>query len=125
MADESELERAARKSREWKQRQAEIAAARDEDAALARQQKAATAALKRTQYHERGWGGPAFVIGLFCFVLVLWEQSQIEDRAARCLGGPSHPQQGNCASTISKSFWSWLLSKEMKEELEAARVLER
>jgi hypothetical protein len=125
MAEESEVERAARKSRLWKERQREIAQARAEDAELARKQRAQIAEFKRSQYHDRGWAGPAFVIALACVVLVLWEKSQIEERAARCLGGPSHPKQENCAATISKSAWSWLLSDEIAEELKAARSLTR
>jgi hypothetical protein len=125
MAEETEIERAARKSRLWKERQMEIAQARAEDAELARKQRARIAEFKRSQYHDRGWTGPVFLIALACTVLVLWEKSQIEEKAARCLGGPSHPQQENCAVTIGKSAWSWLLSDEMTEELKAARSLTR
>jgi hypothetical protein len=125
VAEETDIERAARKSRLWQKRQREIAQARAEDAELARKQRAQAAEFKRAQYHDRGWGGPAFVLALACIVLLLWERSQIEERASLCLGGPSHPKQENCAVTIGKSVWSWLLPNEIAEELKAARTLSR
>ena len=109
MATEDEIARAARKSREWKARQAEMAqAAREDDEARA-MRRAARERERHETYQDGAWRNLIIMVvgGLIAFLI--FERITIADEAENCLEGAKRPHQYNCAAQLTHSFWSWLI----------------
>jgi hypothetical protein len=121
VADEDEIARAQRKSREWKARQAEMAEAAHEDAQRIARRRAALEQERQETYQERGLRN-LVLIGLGALlILLMFERFQVTQAAQDCLDGASHPHQYNCAAQLTRSFWSWLIPGDLKAALAAAR----
>jgi hypothetical protein len=109
MATDDEIARAARKSREWKARQAEMAqAAREDDEARA-MRRAARERERHETYQDGAWRNLIIMAAGGVIAFLIFERITIADEAANCLEGAKRPNQYNCAAQLTQSFWSWLI----------------
>jgi hypothetical protein len=121
MVQEDEIARAARKSREWKARQAEMAEAAHEDAEARALRRAARERERRDTYQDTGVRN-LIIIGVGAVIaFLIFERITIAEAAANCLEGNRRPHQYNCAAELTSSFWSWLIPSDSAEVLRANR----
>jgi hypothetical protein len=121
MPQEDEIARAARKSREWKARQAEMAEAAREDADAQAKRRAARERERHEAYYDNGVRN-LIVIGVGAVIaFLIFERITIAEAAANCLEGSKRPHQYNCAAQLTGSFWSWLIPSDSAELLRAER----
>jgi hypothetical protein len=121
MATEDEIARAARKSREWKARQAEMArAAREDDEARA-MRRAARQRERQETYQDGAWRNLIVMAIGGLVALLIFERITIADEAANCLEGAKRPHQYNCAEQLARSFWSWLIPSDSAAMLRERR----
>ena len=121
MVQEDEIARAARKSREWKARQAEMAEAAREDADARASRHAARERERHESYQDNGIRN-LIVIGIGAVIaFLIFERITIAEAAANCLEGSRRPHQYNCAAELTSSFWSWLIPSDSAEVLRANR----
>ncbi len=120
--EEDEVARAKRRSREWKARKEEFAAALAADADAARADRGAKKLWKIARNRgTRPW--TVFIIPVVIAVLAfLFVQRQImQQRVAECFD-IKRPGNYGCADIVADSFWVWLLPSETAEELRAAQL---
>jgi len=121
MATEDEIARAARKSREWKGRQAEMAqAAREDDEARAIR-RAARERERHETYQDGVWRNLILMIAGGVIAFLIFERITIAGEAADCLEGAKRPHQYNCADQLTHSFWSWLIPSDSATLLREGR----
>jgi hypothetical protein len=121
MATEDDIARAARRSREWKARQAEIADALREDAEIERRRRAIRDSARAENYNENVWRNVVFALLAGAVGLVFFEQQSIDDSATKCFAGAARPGQYRCADRIAASPWFWLLPKDTRELIKISR----
>ena len=119
-SSESDIERAARKSRDWKARQAEIAEAAREDDEIRRRRRADKEQEQREHYQDGAWRNLVLVAVGVIAALLLFERISIGSEADNCLDGSKRPHQYNCAAQLTGSFWSWLIPSDTAEILRAS-----
>ncbi len=124
-SSESDIERAARKSREWKARQAEIAEAAREDDEIRRRRRAEKEQEQREDYQDGAMRNLLIMVGGAIVALLLFERISIGIAADNCLDGPKRPHQYNCAAELTGSFWSWLIPSATAEILRASAASNR
>jgi len=121
MSTEDEIARAARKSREWQARKAEIEAAAREDADLARRRRAIIDQVQREHHQVSNiWRNIVFALIAITAGLIFLEQQAISDRAQKCFAGPAIVHQYDCADQITHSIWFWTLPSETRALLKAS-----
>jgi hypothetical protein len=122
LTEEDEVARAARKSREWKARQAEMAEAAREDAQRLRRRRAEKEAERRETYHSNGIRNLVVMGAGAVVAFLIFERFTIAEAAGNCLEGARRPHQYNCAAQLTHSFWSWLIPSDMAEVLRANQL---
>jgi hypothetical protein len=121
MATEDEIARAARKSREWKARQAEMAQAAREDAEARALRRAARDRERRETYQDGAWRNLIIMVVGALIAFLIFERITIADEAANCLEGAKRPHQYDCAAQLTHSFWSWLIPSDSATLLREGR----
>jgi hypothetical protein len=121
MATEDEIARAARKSREWKARQAEMAQAAREDAEASAVRRAARERERHETYQDGAWRNLIIMVVGGIVAFLIFERITIADEAANCLEGAKRPHQYNCAEQLTRSFWSWLIPSDSAAMLRERR----
>jgi hypothetical protein len=109
LTEDDEIARAARKSRAWKARQAEMAEAAREDAEARAKRRAARERERHENYQDNGVRNLVVIAIGGIVALLIFERITIAEDAANCLEGAKRPHQYDCAAQLTRSFWSWLI----------------
>jgi aminoglycoside phosphotransferase (APT) family kinase protein len=122
---DDEAARARERSDVWNARRAVAAEADREAEALSRRRSARLEEERRSVVRDGALGNLVLAVAGLIVALLIFERIRIGGQASDCLEGSRRLHQYNCAASLTRSFWFWLIPGDDAELLRATAALNR